>query len=216
MPQTDTKQPEHEAIYHKLRNMILFGAVRPGQPITILGLKAELNAGMTPVREAIRRLVAEGALEALENRRICVPVMDLFKLEQIRIARLTIEPQLAFMAVQKNNIDINKNLKLIDKKLDIAIANGDVEGYLQYNYEFHFCLYDAANASILHKLALSLWLQIGPSLRIMCGKYGTGNLPDMHNELMEALLSNDALGAQNAIKEDIQQGMLYVQEMLSA
>lgn len=214
MTQMDTKQPEHETIYHKIRNMILFGDVHPGQPITILGLKSQLNAGMTPVREAIRRLVAEGALEALGNRRICVPVMSLSKLEQIRIARMAIEPKLAFMAAQNSNVRLRNDLKLIDQKLDKAIDQGDVHGYLQYNYEFHFCLYKAADASILYKLALSLWLQIGPSLRIMCGKYGTSNLPDMHQELQRALSANDTDNAQKAIEQDILQGMAHVHEML--
>lgn len=214
MTQINRKQPEHENIYHKIRNMILFGDVRPSQPITILGLKSSLNAGMTPVREAIRRLVAEGALEALGNRRICVPVMTLPKLEQIRIARLAIEPELASMAATLANTSLLSELKNIDQKLDEAINQGDVHGYMQYNYEFHFLLYEAADASILHKLALSLWLQIGPSLRIMCGKYGTSNLPDMHKELMRALINQDAKSAKKAIEEDISQGMQYVREML--
>lgn len=52
MTQIDSKLPEHETIYQKIRDMILFGDVHPGQPITILGLKNKLDAGMTPVREA--------------------------------------------------------------------------------------------------------------------------------------------------------------------
>lgn len=215
MTKNDSKRPEHENIYHKIRDMILFGDVHPGQPITILGLKNTLGAGMTPVREAIRRLVAEGALEALGNRRICVPVMTLAKLEQIRIARTAIEPKLAYMAAQQGDKNLIKKLELIDKKLDAAIDQGNIHGYMQYNYEFHFLLYTAADASILYKLALSLWLQIGPSLRIMCGKYGTSNLPDMHKQLMQSLTSADAKSAQKAIEEDISQGMLHVKEMLS-
>ena len=40
MTASDPKLPEHEAIYKKIRNMILFGEVLPGQGVTILGLKA--------------------------------------------------------------------------------------------------------------------------------------------------------------------------------
>lgn len=214
MTKTGSKRPEHENIYHKIRDMILFGDVRPGQPITILGLKDRLSAGMTPVREAIRRLVAEGALEALGNRRICVPIMTLAKLEQIRIARLAIEPKLAYMAAENKNENLFADLKNIDQMLDKAIVEGNIHDYMRYNYEFHFLLYEAADASILHKLTLSLWLQIGPSLRIICGVYGTSNLPDMHKQLIQALVNQDAKKAQKAIEEDISQGMLYVHEML--
>ena len=56
------KVPTHEVAYGRLRDLILFGHLEPGQPVTIQGLTGDLGAGMTPVREAIRRLTAEGAL----------------------------------------------------------------------------------------------------------------------------------------------------------
>ena len=52
------KTPIHQHVYERLRKMILFGDLAPGQGVTIQGLTAALDAGMTPVREAIRRLIA--------------------------------------------------------------------------------------------------------------------------------------------------------------
>ena len=49
------KIPSHEVTYARLRDMILFGHLAPGAPVTIQGLIAELDAGMTPVREAVQR-----------------------------------------------------------------------------------------------------------------------------------------------------------------
>ena len=69
------KIPSHEVTYARLRDMILFGHLAPGAPVTIQGLITELDAGMTPVREAIRRLTAEGALVLHDNRRVSVPRM---------------------------------------------------------------------------------------------------------------------------------------------
>ena len=54
------KQPAHESVYQGLRQMILGGDFAPGQAVTIQGLVELLGAGMTPVREAIRRLISEG------------------------------------------------------------------------------------------------------------------------------------------------------------
>ena len=57
---TDTRKiPTHEITYARLRDMILFGLLEPGAPVTIQGLINDLGAGMTPVREALRRLAAE-------------------------------------------------------------------------------------------------------------------------------------------------------------
>jgi DNA-binding GntR family transcriptional regulator len=72
------------------------------------------------------------------------------------------------------------DLAAFDAEVDRAIVSGDVERYLEFNYRFHFRLYDQAEATVLRKIASSLWLQIGPSLRIVCGRFGTSNLPDKH------------------------------------
>ena len=92
------KIPSHEVTYARLRDMILFGHLAPGAPVTIQGLIAELDAGMTPVREAIRRLTAEGALLPQGNRRVAVPELSAEMLEQVAFARLAIEPRLAELA----------------------------------------------------------------------------------------------------------------------
>jgi DNA-binding GntR family transcriptional regulator len=55
----DRKIPTHEVTYGRLRDMVLFGRLQPGQPVTIQGLTRDLDAGMTPVREAFRRVIAE-------------------------------------------------------------------------------------------------------------------------------------------------------------
>ncbi len=210
----EPKIPEHQAIYRQIRDMILFGDVVPGQPVTMLGLKNRLGAGLTPVREAIRRLTAEGALEVLENRRVCVPRITRDKLEEIYFARLVIEPKLAEMAAKNATPALVDKLRAIDERLNNAIATGNIETYLEQNYRFHFCLYDAANASVLRKIAASLWLQVGPSLRIVCGRLGTRNLPDKHKEATGALLENDAVAVARALKEDIGQGREQILESL--
>ena len=95
----DTRKiPTHEVTYTRLRDRILYGVLAPGQPVTIQGLIADMGVGMTPVREAIRRLAAEGALMPQGNRRVTVPHLTPAILEQLAFARLTLEPKLAEMA----------------------------------------------------------------------------------------------------------------------
>ena len=58
----ESNLPAHERIYRALRARIMHGLVEPGATMTLRGLAAEYGVSMTPVREAVRRLVAEGAL----------------------------------------------------------------------------------------------------------------------------------------------------------
>ena len=127
------KVPTHEITYCRLRDMILFGQLAPGQPVTIQGLTAMLDAGMTPVREAIRKLTAEGALELQGNRRVSVPQLTASQLDEIAFARLMIEPKLAHMAAKRlETKDINE-LGQIDADIDLAIAAGAEQRYMRGN-----------------------------------------------------------------------------------
>lgn len=209
------KTPAHQAVYARMRDAILFGDLAPGQPITIQGLTALLDAGMTPVREAIRKLTAEGALIMQGNRRASVPVLDLHTLEQLEFMRLNLEPELAFRATAHVTDDDIATLTAIDQGLNQAISTGDVSGYLRLNHAFHTAFYALANAPILAQSADALWLRFGPSLRVVCGRFGTSNLPDKHAELLEALNLRHADTAREAIAEDIRQGMLQVRTALS-
>jgi DNA-binding GntR family transcriptional regulator len=117
----DRKIPTHELTYARLRDMVLFGHLQPGQPVTIQGLVSGLEAGMTPVREAIRRLIAEGALTLLGNRRVLVPHLTPGLLDQIAFARLTIEPRLAELAAPRLTATIIARLEALDRGVDRAI-----------------------------------------------------------------------------------------------
>ncbi|NVO22355.1 GntR family transcriptional regulator [Donghicola sp. C2-DW-16] len=208
--------PAHEIAYRTLRHKILFGELAPGQPVTILGLTEQLGAGMTPVREAIRRLIAEGALDFQGNRRVCVPRLTRQSVEELVFARLALEPRLAELACARADQSARDELMGIDQQLDKAMQGGDISGYLMGNYKFHHRLYDLANAPILASMADSMWLRFGPSLRVVCGRYGTVNLPDNHKILLAAMQEGDASATAQAMRADIEQGMNQLADSLGS
>ncbi|MGJ8603286.1 MAG: GntR family transcriptional regulator [Marivita sp.] len=199
--------PAHEQVYRQLRDQVLFGELEPGQPVTIQGLTDALGVGMTPVREALRRLMAQGALEFLGNRRIAVPVLDAQAIGELTIARKALEPELVRRAAQKAAPDDIARLTEIDARLDDAIRRGDVHRYLVENHQFHGDLNALAQAPILTEMVDRLWLRFGPSLRVVCGQVGTRNLPDRHKDVLAALTARDADAAAAAMEGDVMQGM---------
>lgn len=208
------KIPSHEVTYARLRDMILFGHLAPGAPVTIQGLITELDAGMTPVREAIRRLTAEGALLPQGNRRVAVPELSADLLEQVAFARLAIEPKLAELAAPKLTAAQIDRLEAIDGAVNRAIEAGKLPDYLAANHAFHFALYEAAEAPVLLDLARSLWLRAGPSLRAVIDRYGREAAPDLHREALAAMRAGDAKALARAIEQDIQQGVDHVRQAL--
>lgn len=201
------KIPTHETVYVRLRDMILFGILEPGQPVTIQGLVADLGAGMTPVREALRRLTAEGALMPQGNRRVTVPRMTPAILDQVGFARLTIEPMLAEKAAHAMTPQMIGRLEALDAEVNRAIRAGDIRSYLESNHAFHFALYEASGAAVLADIARSLWLRFGPSLRVVCARAGSLGLPDQHAEALAALRKGDPDALREAIRSDIAQGL---------
>ena len=208
------KTPIHQHVYERLRKMILFGDLAPGQGVTIQGLTAALDAGMTPVREAIRRLISEGALTHLGNRRVTVPELTHAGLEELRFMRETLEPELTKRAANRMTDERLNALKACDNALNHAIDRGDVGGYLMQNYSFHRMIYDLAEAPIMAATVDRLWLRFGPSLRVVCGRYGTSNLPDKHAELLAAFAEGDAALAGEVMAGDVAQGMTQIRAAL--
>lgn len=206
------KIPVHQHVYERLRESLLFGDFAPGMALTIQGLVARTGAGMTPVREALRRLTSEGAVEMLGNRRLIVPRLTRARAEEILFLRSSLEPELTRRAAPVLKSSEIATLEATDRALNAAIAGGDVPGYLLHNYRFHTGLFAAAHAPVMAGIVDRLWLCFGPSMRVVCGRFGTLNLPDRHAEILDALRRRDADAAVLAMREDVAQGMKLILE----
>lgn len=212
--------PAHQLAYIALRDMVLFGELAPGDAVTIEGLVARLGLGMTPVREAIRRLIAEGALQLQGNRRVCVPRLSEPALDDLGYAREAVETRLAEQGASRCDGAVIDRLRAIDMRLDRAISAGDIPAYLRANHEFHFALYSCAGSDVLQALAASLWLRFGPSLRVVChgpdgadargADGGILHMPDHHKRALAALETGDSAALTSALRDDIAQGVANI------
>lgn len=203
----------HEEVYQRLRRAIISGQFEPGRSLSVRGLAAEFGVSAMPAREAIRQLAALGALEFTPTRRVTVARMSKAKLDELREARLALEPALAVRALKGKAAAREKlaaELARIDALLDEAINRGDSADYAKFNSEFHFKLYEAAKAPVYLGLVESLWLQMGPFMRVVVGRVGTSSLVDQHQEAVRAIRAGNAAKLETAIRDDIQEGMLNI------
>ncbi len=210
-PRTQT-QPVHEWVYQALCDAILSGEFVPGVSVTLRGIADRLGISPMPVREAIRRLVAEGALEVLSNRRVSVAPMNQQRFDELFIARLALEPELAVLAMSKLDKKDIKQLTLIDMTLNQSLASGEVDTYINCNRRFHFGIYEKASSPVLLPLVKSLWLQFAPFTRIVFGRVGTDYLQDYHLDSLTALRKGDQSAFRQAIELDIREGMQMLSE----
>ena len=209
----------HEQVFDRLRDAVIEGQLAPGRALTVRGLAAEFDVSTMPAREAIRRLVAMGALELTSTRRLSVATMTDARLEEISVARLALEPDLAKRACLLVSGDARRKKKLIDelsgidRALDAAIAKGDAGEYARQNSRFHMAFYRASEAVVLLGLVESLWLRFGPFMRVVVGRIGTSGLDDdKHKVAISCLNAGDADGVEEAIRTDIQEGLENIGE----
>ncbi|MFN3625687.1 MAG: GntR family transcriptional regulator [Hyphomicrobium sp.] len=206
----DAGSTAHETVYRRLRERIFFGGFLPGRSVTLRGLAEELGVSPMPVREAVRRLIAERALAMQGNGRVVVPLMTRDKFEQVLFARSALEPELAARALSRLSPTDIEAVALIDQEIDQTLLNGDAEGYMRGNFRFHFTIYSHAGAGTLLALVESIWLQFGPFMRMAYGRIGTKCLEDHHQAALEAMRRGDEAALRAAIRADIGQGMGFI------
>jgi len=202
-------QAVHDQVYAAIRDALLTGRIAPGHGVSLRSLAAELGVSPMPVRDAVRRLVAEHALVINQaNKRLSAPSLTAERLGQLAQARTWIEPELAARAAPRADEALIAALREADDQLNTAIVRGDVRAYMAANHAFHFGVYERAGAEVLLAMAGGLWLQTGPFMRVVFNRLGTVNLTrDHHVDVMEALAAHDAEAARAALAADIAVGM---------
>ena len=80
-----------ESVYESLKLALMSGEFAPGQPLTVRAVTELAGTSPMPVRDAMRRLVAEGALEMLPNGLMRVRLMDRVQRDEAREIRQAIE-----------------------------------------------------------------------------------------------------------------------------
>ena len=203
----------YEEIYHRLFRDLIAGQLEPGLTLTVRGLARRLDVSPMPVREAVKRLVAQGALVLTETRRISVAPMTAERFDEIILGRTLLEPELAVRALPNMDRKALAEARALDDAVNDAIEAGDPGSYANANWNFHAFLYERAELPVLFGLVESLWLQVGPFMRQIAGRAGTASLEDQHEVALQAIADGDAELLRQAIKQDILDGKALVEDV---
>lgn len=203
----DADEGLNTAVYAELRARLVTGRMAPGHELSTRGIAAELGVSQTPVRDALSRLSAEGAVSIRSKRRVRVPPMTSDRFEDLLRCRLVLEPETAALALPHLTDVHVVRLKQLDAALDAAIANGDTDAYMQSNHDFHFTLYRATGRRTMTQLIETLWLQFGPFMRVVHGRVSGAHLNDSHQAAIRAVEARDTNALRAAISTDIADGM---------
>lgn len=196
-----------ERVYRQLRERIFSGQFVPGRSVTLRGIATMLGVSPTPVREALRRLVTERALEVHGNRRVSVPRMTRRKFDDLCAVRVALETFAAERAMPNIDRERLERLWWLDREVDAAIERDDVATYLRRHREFHYTFYAVGSAEVVMPLIDSIWLQFSPFLRMVISHIGVDYLVDRHAEALRAVERRDVGALRFAIEADVREGL---------
>lgn len=197
----------HDRVYRVLRTRIMHGEIAPGEALTLRGIGRDFDVSMTPAREAVRRLVAEGALFLSNSGRVSTPELTHDRLEELAALRALLEVELSSRALPRAHIALIDRLQTINGTVAEAVAKRDAVGYIRSNLEFHRTLYLRAQAPAMLAMAETVWLQLGPTMRALYGKLRRTEPPHYHKLIIAALKAGDEPGLRLAVRSDVTQGL---------
>ncbi|WP_353475074.1 GntR family transcriptional regulator [Salipiger sp. H15] len=191
--------PHTEGAYQRLLEEISTGRIEPGSRITETELAERLQMSRTPVREALRRLEAEGLVTHKPRVGVVVRQLSYPELMELYEMRWVIEGTAARLAARAaSDVEIEELAAIND---EMAANAGDGAALYALNRQFHTTLIAAARNRYLVKSvrSIELTLQIlGPStLREM--SRATEAIEE-HARVVEALRARDGAGAEAAMR----------------
>ncbi len=200
----------HDRLYRLLRQQVMHGELPPGQALTLRGLASQFGVSMTPAREAVRRLAAEGALTISASGRVTTPELTNERIEELAALRALIEPELASRALPRAHMALIERMQVINAANQDAALRRDAVAYVRTNLEFHRVLYLRAQAPAMLAVVETVWLQLGPTMRSLYARLNRKDPPQHHRLIIAALKAGDEPGLRLALRTDVTQGLRHL------
>jgi DNA-binding GntR family transcriptional regulator len=199
------RETVQERVYGVLRDRLMRGGFEPGQKLKIADLASALGTSAMPVREALNRLAAERAIEALPNRSVRVPSLSKDALQDLMETRFAVEGLAVARAAANMTAETLTQLHELIEEQSETDSEHISEASAERNRAFHFTIYRQSGSTVLLPIIESLWLQFGPYLRVASerfdGREGRGT--NFHVEIVAALERGDGKAARVALESDI-------------
>ncbi|MEQ1685001.1 MAG: GntR family transcriptional regulator [Burkholderiaceae bacterium] len=198
---TSTQQ---DTCHQQLRQWLTVGRFLPGERLKIRQVAAELGVGLMPVRAALQRLAADGALVNVPNAGVAVPLLTGAEFDDVLDMRLMLEGEAAERGSRHLSADDLVRLRVLGRRMALALRTADAKAYLESNEEFHLRLYRAAGSPTLLALIETVWLKVGPlSNRLFDHPDALSVLNDAHTDVLAALSQRNGAAVRRGIERDL-------------
>jgi len=206
-------------VYAGIRASLVRGRFAPGEKLVLRQLAKEFKVSLTPVREALHTLIAEGVLTQEHSRSVRVPMLTQERVLELRDIRVLLEGLAVERGAARATASEITKLERLAKEVEAARKAGNIELDSQKIAEFAFALYSTSRMPVLMRQIEMLWLQTGPYIRLLHPDFIARVQqirPHWRREMCEALRKHDGAKARALIQVDIQEALTYLASLLGA
>lgn len=196
---------KEEQVADYLRERIISGVYPRGSRLKQAEIAEQLKLSITPVREALKLLVAEGYISGDSYRGARVVPFDAAASAEILQLRLVLESQLVRGAIEKITTDDITELRTLAEQFAQTFEAGDRAMARGVNYRFHRRLYDIAQMPQTLHFVQILWARYPFDLINSVSGRGKEAVHE-HDEILQAFAANDASAAMLAMRKHIESG----------
>lgn len=153
-----------DVVFASLRELIITGTMAPGEPLRQRDLAARFNVSPTPVREALRRLEAQGLVSSDLHRGSWVADTEDEDEEEANRILAALEPLATTLAVERLTDEDLVEIRALQQRFDECPE--DDPAVTTLNREFHFRIYECARSPLLLSLMRVLWQSFAHRLKL--------------------------------------------------
>lgn len=202
---------KRDLIVEELRRLILSGELPRGERLRQDDLAARFNASITPVREALRALEAEGLAVSEPHRGVRVAGIDLDRVTATYVVRRLTEGYAVARATTRLSL---RDLRRVEDLVEaVAVASDPVERRA-LNRELHFTLYHRCGLPGLVEQVEGLWAAFPWDVSLASEERARASDAE-HRVLLAALRAGDPQAARAAAEDHIRSGFVDLQQRLT-
>lgn len=213
-----------DATYAALKDDIVSGAVAPGRALLTRELIERYGCGISPLREALARLVSEGLLEASSHRGVKVPVPTLEDLNDIYRIRIALECEALTLAMKHGDDHWEASIvAAVHRLMRMPLPDGEASAAAFRDWEarhrsFHISLIAAAPAPRLLRLVGQMMDQTERYRALRLAYFDRSNVEkfvDEHVTLKDAVIARDPR-APSLLADHLEQSRRFVAAYLES
>ncbi len=189
-------------VLERLKELVISGTYPPGKKLVIEEIAREFGVSITPVREALHHLAAQGFVELQPNRGFVVKELGKREIKDLMELRLCLEKLGVRLFIQRNDKSYIEELEDCIGGMKRLVESGNVDDMVVANSKFHRIIIEGSGNEELSNV-ISLLGEKLHRVRIL-SLYAPNRLKESfkeHMAIFDAIISKDIVAAELAVEE---------------